>query len=185
MPENLTIRFDELETRARLLQGLLSPLRKDGILVAGEVCWGLYMGCKAVAAHDGPRSNQPFEDWRFRTLVPHVWGQYYELWKPSTQKALLTLNRAYLNIFIQNGTPPRLEKFVCIHCDPCESGNTLQCAYKRGPHLHVLRAEEPIPQSHFPLNFGHLDHVLSSTTDIMKAMSDSVQVLRLELLDRL
>jgi hypothetical protein len=57
--------------------------------------------------------------------------------------------------------------------------------YKKGPHLHIKAAEDPLPHAHFALNLGHLNDVLASVESLSDAMKDGILMLREEVLDRL
>jgi hypothetical protein len=71
-----------------------------------------------------------------------------------------------------------------IHCDPTEAGPDPQRSFKRGPHLHVKCAREPLPKSHFPFNYGHLDQVLRDCSALTKALKDAMCVVKNEVLVR-
>ena len=156
------IRINELVNRVQDIIALLAPLRQTGLSVACNICRYQYFGCKVVAAHEGFKNAENFNDWYFRTFVGQIWCQYYELWKPFNGFSKLTLNRAYLNVVIENKETRSFDKLVSIHCEPYYIADTRQSRYKRGPHLHVQKAENPIPKCHFPLNLAELDKVLSS-----------------------
>jgi len=56
--------------------------------------------------------------------------------------------------------------------------------YKKGPHLHIKAADNPIPHAHFALNLGHLDAVLETIESLSEAMSYGLLMLKEEVLDR-
>jgi hypothetical protein len=181
---SVKIEIDVLHTRIPQIQKLLNPLRPTGRPVACNICRHQSAGCKVIAAHQGVSTLDYYDEFRFNTFVSNIWAQYYEFWKPCDTKNKLVLNRAYLNIHIENRETSAFDKLISLHCDPYEEGTTLQCLYKQGPHLHVQRAEHPIPKCHFPLNLTDLDKVLSSIEEINYAMGKAIQVIRDELLER-
>lgn len=181
---SLQIEIGKLSSRARDIQGLLAPLREHGVAVGCQICRQQYHGCKVIAAHEGIKIAENFDQWNFRTFAPEIWSQYYEFWKPSDGYSKLILYRAYLNILFLNRETHGFDKLVSVHCDPCESGSDYESFYKRGPHLHVQRAEPPIPKCHFPLNLTELDRVLSSIDNITDALKSAVQILSDEVVRR-
>jgi hypothetical protein len=178
------IEIDVLHTRILQIQRLLNPLRPLGRPVACDICRHQFAGCKVIAAHQGMLPLDYYDEFRFNTFVSGIWAQYYEFWKPCDTQNKLILNRAYLNIHIENRETNVFDKLISLHCDPHEEGTTLQCLYKQGPHFHVQKAEHPIPKCHFPLNLTDLDKVLSSIKEITSAMGRAIQVICDELLER-
>lgn len=178
------IRINELGNRVQDIRALLAPLRQTGVPVACNICRQQYNGCKVIGAHEGLKNVENFDDWYFRTFASHIWCQYHELWKPFNGYSKLSLNRAYLNVVIENKETRAFDKLVSIHCEPYLIGDTRQSRYKRGPHLHVQKAENPIPKCHFPLNLAELNKVLSSTDNITDALKSSVQIICDEVLTR-
>lgn len=57
--------------------------------------------------------------------------------------------------------------------------------YKKGPHLHIKAADDPLPHAHIALNLGHLDAVLGSIGTLSEAMRCAIFMLKEEVLDRL
>ena len=181
---SVTIEIDALYTRVSQIQKLLNPLRPKGKPVACDICRHTFAGCKVISAHQGKSSLDYYDDLNFVTFVSRIWGQYYEFWKPCDTQNKFIMNRAYLNIHIENRETNVFDKLISLHCDPHEEGTTLQCLYKQGPHFHVQKAEHPIPKCHFPLNLTDLDKVLSSIKEITSAMGRAIQVICDELLER-
>ena len=56
--------------------------------------------------------------------------------------------------------------------------------YKKGPHLHIKAAADPVPHAHFALNLGHLDAVLKSIEALSEALKCGVLMIKEEVLDR-
>ena len=158
---SIEIEVDNLHNRTVNVQQLLTPLRGRLPVVACTICKKPSHGCKVVAAHDGAKDFENFEKWQFKTFARDILCQYYEFWKPINGHKILCLNRAYLNIFQTNRVTHTFDKVLSIHCDPYEEGDEPQTLYKQGPHLHVQKAEQPIPKCHFPLNLSELENILS------------------------
>jgi hypothetical protein len=93
------------------------------------------------------------------------------------------LDRAYLSLFKTEPSTRTEIEFLCLHCDPNEPDDARHAIYKKGPHLHIQVAEEPIPHAHIALNRGHLDAVLNSPDSLTKAMGAAILMLREEILD--
>lgn len=180
----IEIKVDRLHNRTNQMSALLAPFRKNGQSVGCSICRKLYAGCKALSAHDGSGGGDNFNTWYFRTYAKNILAQYYELWKPGDQPGKLKLWRAYLHLVIDNRTTQNYDKLVAIHCDPYDDCDEPLRSYKRGPHLHVENAEQPIPNSHFPLNLMELNNILSSINNITKALELAIQVLCNEVLNR-
>ncbi|MFI5387208.1 MAG: hypothetical protein ACHQ50_13945 [Fimbriimonadales bacterium] len=129
-----------------------------------------------------------YHDWRFPIkAAPRVWFHYFEIWTRTNLGRHCSLNRAYLHLYIKKERD--LDPLLCVHSDPLEQPADpederlrWQCEFKRGPHLHVSTAGD-LAHCHFPLNYGHLDSVLSSIEDLTKAMADAVQIVRREVVE--
>ncbi len=73
-----------------------------------------------------------------------------------------------------------------MHCDPNEpddSGLLKHAIYKRGPHIHVTAADQPLPHSHIALNVTQIDNVLSSFENLSAAFGSGVVMIRDQVLD--
>jgi hypothetical protein len=141
-----------------------------------------------IAVHSGPRREDLFpRDWRFSTTVTGIRGGYYERWIAVDQKRnRFYIDRAYLHLYRRKPTESDETEIIALHCDPNESddvGLLKHAVYKRGPHIHVIVAEQPIPHSHFALNATQLDHVLSSIDALHDAVGAGVVLLRDQVLD--
>jgi hypothetical protein len=181
---SIEININQLHSRVNIVGDLLVPLRKKSLPVACEICRHQSLGCKVIAAHDGVSGNKNYRSMYFKTFATNILGQYYEFWKPIDKQGKLCLNRAYLNVFIVNRNTHNYDKVVSIHCDPYEEDGEASCLYKRGPHLHVQKAEYPIPKCHFPLNFTELDNILSSIDNISEALKNAIKIVQGEVLIR-
>jgi len=181
---SIEINVNQLHNRVNFVRGLLVPLRKDGLPVGCEICRYQHSGCKVIAAHDGVAGTKSFAEMYFKTFTIDILGQYYEFWKPKDKEGKLCLNRAYFNMYIVNRRTHGHDKLVSIHCDPYEENNEGSSLYKRGPHLHVQKAEHPLPKCHFALNFSELDNILSSIDAMTEALKNAITIVQDEVLIR-
>lgn len=178
--------FDTLLHRVNQVGRILDPLR------GGK---GRRLACKSVPSSNcitlvtfsGPDSvTELAGQWRFTTHVPLMHGSYQERWCPVNEKRKrYYLERAYLHLYLttQMEGEATEKEILALHCDPNEADEppdwtgVKHSKYKRGPHLHISTAEDPIPHSHFALNACHLESVLSSVESLTKAMGYAVQML--------
>lgn len=174
---------DLFSLRINTIQEMLAPL-KQGRQVACELVKTQERGGKVFAAHDGRALGGGFRDWSFRTFAPDLWCRYFELWRPGIGIDKWNLSRAYLTIAKIDRVSRCLEEVICIHCDPLDTSPEPVGSYKRGPHLHVEVADDPLPRAHFPLNFGHLEAVLSSPDDLTRALKQAVAIVVHEVVAR-
>ena len=174
---------EEVTSRGQKIRGLLKPLTPTN---SKGPAWKLKRGLQSyiIGTHDGSITTTDYRDWRFSTFVPKTYASYFEKWDQiSTDQ--FCLNRAYLSVF-QRDIPTRDEKeLLCLHCDPNEPDNEQNAIYKKGPHLHVVAAVDPIPRAHIPLNMVHLDKVLSSIDNLSEAIESAVVMLKHEILNPL
>ena len=190
---SIEIDINQLHSRLNFVGDLLLPLREkrreQRLPVACDICRHQSFGCKVIVACDGVSDNKNYRSMYFKTFATNILGQYYEFWKPIDKRGKLCLYRAYLNVVIVNRNTHKYDKLVSIHCDPYEEyndeeNNEVSCLYKRGPHLHVQKAEHPIPKCHFPLNFTELDNILSSIDNISEALKNAIKIVQDEVLIR-
>jgi hypothetical protein len=113
-------------------------------------------------------------------------GSYQESWCPVNEKRKrYYLEKAYLHLYLTTLTAGDAaeKEILALHCDPNEADEPpgwkglVHSKYKRGPHLHVSTAEQPMPHSHFALNACHLGSVLISVESLTNAMATAVQML--------
>lgn len=174
----------DLLRRPSIIRSLLAELRTTA---AGSPACNFYRGAeshrKVLAAHEGGVSTDHYRNWMFRTGAKGLWAQYFEIWAPaSTRQASWSLHAAYLTILELDRNSS--VEVLAVHCDPTDTGAEPQGSFKRGPHLHVKCAREPIPKSHFPFNYGHLDQVLRDCDTLTKALEDALLVVKTEVLTR-
>ena len=139
-----------------------------------------------IAVHSGARPDTSPTDWRFTTITTGVRASYHERWLPSDEtKKRYYLERAYLHLY-RRLDGARETEILALHCDPNEpddAGLLRHALYKRGPHIHVKGAPQPLPHSHIALNVGELPTVLSSAVSLSAAMASGILMIRDQVLD--
>jgi len=170
-----------LFSRGQEIRRLLSPISKlrDG------PAYKLYPSRRrevVFAAHDGSPPTPHFNEWRFATTHNGFRAAYYEKWFNETAN-LYYLDRAYLHIYRTDLIKQREEEFLLLHCDPNEPDDANHSLYKRGPHLHISIAEQPIPHSHIALCLSNLEDVLDSVETLMKALEWSILMIQEQFLE--
>jgi len=134
-----------------------------------------------LAAHGGGiTSSEPYRDLRFSTTVKELNAAYFEIWKKADNNRYF-LDRAYLGLYQLHSYDEIPSEFLALHCDPYDKG--IHSDYKRGPHLHVMGAQDPFPHAHLALNLCHLEEVLANTSKLFEAYGKAVQMIRFQILD--
>jgi len=169
----------ELVGRLGQMWSMFTPLRDGLPRVACDFAQQTSAKGKVWGAHDGTELRTPYRSWSFRTHVPDLRAGYFEVWRPADLGRIVGLNRAYLTLLRVKRGQAGFDEVLCVHCDPDEESR-MKC----GPHLHVKRAEEPLPHCHFPLNLGHLDGVLAGPNELTLAMRSAIEILAEEVLPR-
>lgn len=164
-----------LQRRLQGVRSLLAPL------LSNDVATGAFYRPRAtriIGSYSGPKpNNEDFRNWRFRTTARMIRGMYFEQWDAvdETQDNWF-LKKAYLSLF-SFGSLGNEKELVSLHCDPNEANTEPHWLYKRGPHLHVKAAEEPIPHAHIALNLFELDAILTSSDNLLTAFGQSLEML--------
>lgn len=117
-----------------------------------------------------------YRDWRFRTYLDGFSAMYHERWLPFERDRYF-LERVYFHLFRENHRKLQEEEYILLHCDAGEPNDSDHSFYKRGPHLHISCAEQPIPHSHFALFANQLEDVLSSMDKLHEAMAVAIKML--------
>lgn len=183
-------KLPDLPSRQNRIRRLLGPLTRtrqhDRIAC---YCAGQGTARYLLAAYDGKHPAGDYRKWRFSTFVPGMEASYFEHWGPTQAdgQGWWYLERAYLHIYKVDRRAEALEEaeYICLHCDPAESDDAPQARYRRGPHLHIEAAPDPLPRAHIALCNGYLDEVLSSAACLFEAMERAVLMVRDEVLERL
>ena len=164
------------EARVRLM---LRPISRaqSGPAAAVQTVGGVWI----LGTHDGSPSLSGYRDWRFATPAQRHYAMYFEVWKPVDRRRY-GMQQAYLNIY-QRCSNGEEKEVLCLHCDPGESRAAPHAAYKRGPHLHLAFAEDPLQRAHLALHFGRVDELLADNERLHSALADAVQMIRDEVID--
>lgn len=173
--------IEDISRRGNEISKILRPLCRIPYGPAYELRQGK-AGRKIIATHEGAPLRSDYTDWRFATQSPGYWASYYEMWTSiDEQYDEFCLDRAYLTIYRNQ------EEFICLHCDPNEDDNDDQkmVEYKRCPHLHIKRAEEPIPKAHIAISIGNIEEVLANADNITDILKCGIQMIKIEIMDRL
>lgn len=174
----IRLRRSDLGGRRMKIGRMLKPLHANRLVPCGVTHVRFGHGI-VLGAHDGRGKSRDYRDWHFRSEAKDVWCQYFEVWTDTDSRSRLSLACAYFTLFLINRENKKFEEVLCIHCDPDDRSDM-----KRGPHLHVTKADDPIPKCHFPLNYGHLDDVLTSIQTLHEAMRKAITMVAKEVIPR-
>ena len=170
--------------RREHIVALLSALRSVRPLHC-DVFKGPVGAGKAFYAHDGLGQQPTHRDYPFRLKGCLLDCKYFEIWRPVSPDAedwfLTSVN---LSVLRRNKEKPLLDEIVCVHCEPETIVPNPAGRHKRGPHLHVERAEYPLMRCHFPLCITNLDNVLHSPAAFDDALAMFVETINDEVVDR-
>ena len=179
---NLIVQGTEFEARGPYIRKLLAPLShqslKDG------PAWNFAPGpraTKVIAVHDGQRGTH-YREWSFPTVVKDLRSSYFEMWREA-KRGRWYLHCAYLTLILVDRINFTKQDYFCLHCDPYESDDAAHAIYKQSPHVHIERAEAPLPKAHIPLTLGHKEYVLSSIENFNDIFKQAIQMIRHEILD--
>lgn len=144
-------------------------------------------GGKVLVIHDGSRGGYALQksshrDYRFQTSSSQIECNYYELWRSSAGTEEWSLIQAYLTVFRVNRSLRDLETLLCIHCDPADQSEGPKHTYKVGPHLHIERADSPLPKCHFPLCINHFHDKHDPLESLTDSLTRAVEVVQHEVL---
>ncbi len=182
MPK-LRLERDEFASRLPIVRRVLACLSPDK---RGPACEIVNMPdeCIAIGVYTGLRPSSVIREWRFPTKIKGVRANYYEIWRPLMVRGQPSffLHQAYLTLF-QKESPNNEKELLALHCDPDEP-DSRTALYKRGPHVHIKAAAQPIPKAHFALAKGQLDQVLSNVSSLTNFLAMGVQMIDDEVLTR-
>lgn len=177
--KNISLRGNEIQHLLRILSRVPQGPAYRRIGGSDTITFGV---------HEGAPSLSGFREWRFATSFRGFWANYYEVWTSMHgEEKKYYLSKAYLTIYKKSGIQSMAEQeFICLHCDPNETDDSENgiAIYKKGPHLHIKVAQEPIPKAHLALARGHLDSVLSNATTLTEAFEWCIQMIKDEILSR-
>lgn len=169
----------DLTKRGSAIQKLLRPVCR----VPTGPSWR-FVGASTseviLAAFEGSSpANSDYREWRFRTPVERVRGQYFERWTRSGTSGVY-LFQAYLHFFRLNGEDEK--EVLLLHCDPSEHDSAAHAKYKQGPHLHLSFVGAAYKHSHVALADGFLNEVLNSIDSLTAAQTRAIEMIRGQLL---
>lgn len=179
---NLTLEDAALISRRSSIRKLLAPLSHRS-LQGGPACDfvnGL-RAAKGIAVHDGQKGAD-FHEWSFPTIANDLRASYFEIWHDS-KKGAWRLHCAYLTLVLIDKIKIAKQEYFCLHCDPYEPDDAAHAIYKQSPHVHIEKAEFPLPRAHIPLSLGHTKDVLSSVENFDAIFKLAIQMIRDEILD--
>lgn len=139
-----------------------------------------------LSAYDGSLRTNDYRQLRFATCARHVRAMYFELWKScDLNDNQWFLDRAYLTLFFVE-RPDKEVELLSLHCDPeaIERDGKPHSDYKSGPHIHIKTAADPMPKAHFALADGYINEVLRDVKSLTNALKRSLQMIRVEVLNR-
>lgn len=171
----------EVAKRASKIRVLLRPIAKAASGPATEAIHtgGLWI----IGTRDEAQSASNYRDWRFATPVTRYHAMYFEAWKQIDTKRY-RWQSAYLNVYRKTGVGQE-EEVICLHCDPAESPAAAHARYKRGPHLHVSAAGDPLKHAHLALHVDQVDVMMQKCQTIHEHLASGIQMIRDEVLDLL
>jgi len=168
--------------RVRRVRQLLAPLTGT-TEVPCELIPGMVHGGRVIAARDS-RTSENYRDWTFRSSCSEIVCQYFELWRPCATAKEWYLDRAYLHLFFVDRILHRNRELLCIHTDPNNQDAEPTKAYKRGPHMHIQSAMQPMPHAHFPLANGYIQNCVGSLGELTRVFGEVVSVLSHDVISR-
>ena len=180
----IQIQDSELYSKRRTqITRMLRPLKTERPLYCARVPYRK-PGAIALVARDIESEKPTHRDYPFRLKDSQVDCHYFEIWRVSERERMCTLYHAHLIVCKVIRRERVSQELLCIHCDPMDTSDEPAGSYKRGPHLHVVMAEAPLPRCHFPLCLTDLDSVLDSPESLTRAMQHIVGVIQHEVVDR-
>lgn len=135
-------------------------------------------GTTALVATDEKTDAARYRGESFRTSAPALRCSYFELWQGPAGDDW-ALDRAYFTLLEVVPATRDYRDLLCIHADPAEDND-----FKRGPHLHLSCAPDPMHRCHFPLEFGFLKIVLKDCDSLTEAMKRAIDIVARDVLPR-
>lgn len=175
---SITLPESELRKRSNTLHKLFTPLRGKWPRVAIRFSGGSPGGTITLVATDEKAGVLLHRGDSFRTSTQVLRCRYYEQWQVSTHSTF-RLYRAYFTLLEVVRAAREYDELLCIHTDPADNSDL-----KRGPHLHVSCAPDPMQRCHFPLEFGFLEVVLKDCDSLTIAMQRAINVVARDVLPR-
>lgn len=170
--------------RCSQVQSLLRPLRPRRNPVP---CTFLISGSptvKVIAAATPNQRHVAVGDLWFPSYVRKIHFRYHEAWRPLYTKEQWELTHVHLHLAYQEVGADLFVPILGLHCHPKSQEREPLNSYRVGPHLHIEKAEQPLPNCHFPLNLGHLGQVLESVDSLTDALKTAIGVICEEVVRR-
>lgn len=126
-----------------------------------------------LGTFDGSRSSNAYRDWRFSSYRQGFRCMYFEEWHAiDSSKKIWRLRQICFSLFrtISRTDEPEV---LAIHCEPMEPDGQRHTKYKRGLHLHVSAAIQPIPHAHFAINNDYVSQVMTSIDTLSQAIESA------------
>ena len=171
----------EVTKRAKKIRVLLRPIARSASGPATETINANPLWI--IGTRDESKANSNYRDWRFATPVDRYNAMYFEMWKKIDRKRF-RWQCAYLNIYKRIRTDQE-EEIICLHCDPAVPSGAAHARYRRGPHLHVSAAGDPLGRAHLALHVKHVEVMMQKCQSIHEHLASGVQMIRDEVLDLL
>jgi hypothetical protein len=174
----ITLPERELVSRANSLHKIFMPLREQRDRIAFDFAKGSPGGTKVLVATDQAQGSRPRKGESFRTSVKSLRCNYSEEWRV-VEHDTFALHHAYFTLLRVKQSSTEFDEILCLHTDPGDDAE-----FKKGPHLHVSCAEQPIPHCHFPLDLGSLPTVLKDSDALTSAIARAIRVVAEEVVPR-
>lgn len=171
----------ELGRRSARIRVLLRPIARARAGPATETVNASPLWI--IGTRDEAKATSNYRDWRFATPLDRYHAMYFEAWKQIDAKRF-RWQCAYLNIYRRKRADDE-EEVICLHCDPGEPPAAAHARYKRGPHLHVSAAGDPLKRAHLALHLEQVDTILQRCESIHDHLASGIQMIRDEVLDLL
>lgn len=131
-----------------------------------------------IGALDGSKPSNEYRDWRFRSYRAGFRCMYFEEWRPEdAARKKWFLQQICFSLFRITSRANIPQEILAIHCEPMEPEGREHLLYKRGLHLHVTLASQPIPHAHFALNNGYLSQVMASIENLSEALELALKMI--------
>ncbi len=142
-------------------------------------------GGKAFVANERFSEERSHREYPFRLKGHKIECTYYEIWRPTDSKqSTWSMIQAYFTMFLIEKSRKEPKEILCIHCEPADNFKDSVYLYKRCPHLHLVKSEQPLPHCHFPLCFPNFDYALSSIGNLTTTFKEIIKMLQYEVVQK-
>lgn len=168
-----------LYKRGNSLNSLLRPIRSNNSPFAWKIVTGVN---QIVIATREKNVTSDFRDWRINTFHSNLKANYFEVWR-SEKNNLWCMEKCYLNFFYLNRSTQNESEYICIHADPLEINYT-HLIYKQSIHIHISKAEDPIPHGHLAIGHQFLSSIYASEQTFFSHFKEYLQLIVHEILSK-